>query len=125
MNADICYTYSKYDLYYWCKVSFYNKKGIFKHYSLDINKFGDYLTIINRSSMIVFNVNPQKKQVVLNRLSRFCVLNNWYAPIIQVGENKIFFFPKLNYEDIYLIKNIIEDKYWDQNISAILGEIVI
>ena len=57
----------------------------------------------------------------MNLLSNLAVLRKHYSPIVEVGDNKVFFFPQLDYSDIYLLRVLFQQKYENETISVKLG----
>jgi len=39
-----------------------------------------------------------------------------------MGDSKVFYFPQLNYSDIYLLKTLFQQKYVKDTISIVLSK---
>lgn len=103
------------------KVCFFDKKKHATECVLDIEDIGKYIELINKSKLVVFNVKEEDKNVLMNVLSNLTILRKHYSPIVEVGDSKVFFFPQLNYGDIYLLKTLFQQKYVNEAISVNLG----
>lgn len=103
------------------KVFFFDKKKHVTECVLDIEDIVKYIERINKSKLVVFNVKDEDKNVLMNVLSNLAVLRKHYSPIVEVGDSKVFFFPQLNYSDIYLLRTLFQQKYVNETISVKLG----
>lgn len=103
------------------KVCFFDKKRHAIECVLDIEDIEKYIERINKSKLVVFNVKDEDKNVLMNLLSNLAVLRKYYSPIVEVGDSTVFFFPQLNYSDIYLLRALFQQKYVNETISVKLG----
>ena len=103
------------------KVCFFDKKRHDIECILDIEDIEKYIERINKSKLVVFNVKDEDKNVLMNVLSNLTILRKHYSPIVEVGDSKVFFFPQLNYSDIYLLRALFQQKYVNETISINLG----
>ncbi len=103
------------------KVCFFDKKRHAIECVLDIEDIEKYIERINKSRLVVFNVKDEDKNALMNLLSNLAVLRKHYSPIVEVGDNKVFFFPQLDYSDIYLLRALFQQKYENETISVKLG----
>lgn len=104
------------------KACFFDKKKHITKYVLDIGNIEKYIERINKSKLVVFCVQDENKNVLISALSNLNFLRKHYSPIVEVGDSKVFFFPQLNYSDIYLLKALFQQKYVNDTISINLGE---
>lgn len=74
------------------KVCFFDKKRHAIECVLDIEDIEKYIEHINKSRLVVFNVKDEDKNALMNLLSNLAVLRKHYSPIVEVGDNKVFFF---------------------------------
>ncbi len=103
------------------KVCFFDKKKHISECVLDIKDIGRYIERINKSKLVVFNVEKVDKNILIKVLSNLTILRKHYSPIVEVGDSKVFFFPQLNYSDIYLLRALFQQKYVDEAINVNLG----
>ena len=108
-----------------CPTFFYTKKGLLDQRIFNVNELGGCFNSIHKSKMVVFSVNSNNKKVVLERLLDFCNLFGCYGPIVEVKNNDIYFFPKLNYGDVYLIKDMFQKQFADHKINVLIGGLAI
>jgi hypothetical protein len=104
------------------KVCFFDKKKYITKYVLDIEDIEKYIERINKSKLVVFSVKDENKNILISALSNLNILRKHYSPIVEVGNSEVFFFPQLNYSDIYLLKALFKQKYVNDTISINLGE---
>lgn len=103
------------------KACFFDKKKHIAECVLDFENIGKYIERIDKSKLVAFNVKKADKNVLMNMLSNLAILRNHYSPIVEVGDNKVFFFPQLNYSDIHLLRALFQQKYADEAISVKLS----
>lgn len=103
------------------KVWFFDKKKRVTECALDIEDVEKYIERINKSKLVVFNVKNEDKNLLIKVLSNLNILRKHYSPIVEVGDSKVFFFPQLNYSDIYLLRALFQQKYVNETISVKLG----
>ena len=104
------------------KVCLFDKKKQITECVLDIEDIEKYIGRINKSKLVVFNVKEKDKNVLISVLSNLNNSRKRYSPIVEVGDNKIFFFPQLNYSDLYLLKALFQQEYVNDIISINLGK---
>lgn len=107
---------------YLCNAYFFRKKNLFAQYTLYICDIHKCIHFISKSKLVVFHTNSKHKHELINSLTELCVINKFYGPIVDAGENDIYFFPKLNYEDVYLVRCLFENKFINRNIHVIFGK---
>lgn len=100
------------------KVCFFDKKKHATECVLDSKYIEKYIERINKSKLVVFNVKEEDKNVLMNVLSNLIILRKHYSPIVEVGDSKVFFFPQLNYSDIYLLRALFQQEYVNEAISV-------
>lgn len=88
------------------KVYFFATQKHITEYVLDIENIEEYIERINKSKLVVFSVQDENKNVLISALLNLNVLRKHYSPIIEMGDSKVFYFPQLNYSDIYLLKTL-------------------
>lgn len=88
---------------------------------LHIEDIEKYIEFINKCKLLVFNVKKKDKNVLVNVLLNLTILRKHYSPIVEVGDGTVFFFPQLNYGDIYILKTLFQQKYSNELISVNLG----
>lgn len=103
------------------KVRFFDKKKHISECVLDINDIEKYIERINKSKLVVFNVNQTEKKILMKVLSNLTILRKHYSPIVEVGDSNVFFFPQLNYSDIYLLMTLFQQNYVNETIKIYLG----
>lgn len=103
------------------KVCFFDKKKHISECVLDIKSIEKYVEHINKSKLVVFNVKEVERSILIKVLSNLTVLRKHYSPIVEVGDSNVFFFPQLNYSDIYLLKTLFQQKYVNETIKINLG----
>ena len=103
------------------KVCFFDKKKHISECVLDINDIEKYIERINKSKLVVFNVKKAEKNILIKVLSNLTILRKHYSPIVEVGDSNVFFFPQLNYSDIYLLMTLFQQKYVNDTIKIYLG----
>ena len=104
------------------KVYFFATKKHITEYVLDIENIEEYIERINKSKLVVFSVQDENKNVLISALLNLNVLRKHYSPIIEMGDSKVFYFPQLNYSDIYLLKTLFQQKYVKDTISIVLSK---
>ena len=105
-----------------CQVFFFQKKKKHRTEKLKIEDLKYYTEDINKSEMVVFCVEKYDKKLLLEELKKYCRLSETYRPIIETGKDNIYFFPKLNYGDVFFIRDILLSKLEKINIKVILNE---
>ncbi len=103
------------------KACFFDKKKHISEYVLDINDIEKFIERINKSKLVVFNVKEAEKNILIKALSNLTILRKHYSPIVEVGDSNVFFFPQLNYSDIYLLMTLFQQKYVNETIKIYLG----
>ena len=115
----------KYISHLFCPTYFYTKKGLLNQLILNVNALHEKSNCFNKSKMVVFRVNRNNKKAILDGLFNLCRSCGHHRPIVQVGERNIYFFPKLNYGDAYLLKDMFQNKFVNQEINVFISGLVI
>lgn len=90
--------------------------------NLYIDDICDNIEKIREYKLVVFSVEENQKEEVLN----FFYAQNKKGLLAEVDEKEIYYFPDLNYQDVYLIKHLLENKCSiDSRIKIILGNTVV
>lgn len=103
----------------------FNKNKTIMKRTLSIDGIIQNIKTICKCKLVVFEIEGKSKKELLSMLSDVGKIKKYYGLIAEVGEGKLFYFPQLNYSDVYLIKDILVDKYVNTNVSMILGENII
>lgn len=90
-------------------ICFNRKKKISYRVVLENNSINCKADEIMNSHMVVIRTNAFFKSRVIQMLCKICVERKNFAPIVFSEDNDIIFFPKLRYQDGYLIKGILEN----------------
>ena len=99
-----------------------DKKGKLLIKNLYIDDICDNIEKIREYKLVVFSVEENQKEEVLN----FFYAQNKKGLLAEVDEKEIYYFPDLNYQDVYLIKHLLENKCSiDSRIKIILGNTVV
>ena len=102
------------------KACFFDKKKHITECVLDINGIEKYIERIDKSKLVVFNVKEAEKNILIKVLSNLTILRKHYSPIVDVGDSNVFFFPQLNYSDIFLLMTLFQQKYVNETIKIYL-----
>lgn len=86
-----------------------------KNYSL--NEELDLSNIIFRSFLIVFTSDRYTQSIILNRLRVLCCKTKCFGAIAIVHRGDVLFFPKLKYQDVFLIKDIMSSQISNKNFN--------
>ena len=99
-----------------------DKKGKLLIKNLYIDDICDNIEKIREYKLVVFSVEENQKEEVLN----FFYAQNKKGLLAEVDEKEIYYFSDLNYQDVYLIKHLLENKCsMDSRIKIILGNTVV
>lgn len=99
-----------------------DKKGKLLIKNLYIDDICDNIEKIREYKLVVFGVEENQKEEVLS----FFYAQNKKGLLAEVDEKEIYYFPDLNYQDVYLIKHLLENKCSiDSRIKIILGNTVV
>lgn len=101
-------------------ITFFNKRKKVMKKILDMNAIDEYNELIRGSKLVVFH--SHEECILVKTLINFCKRYHCYGPIVKVEKNDIYFFPQLDYGDAYLIKDLFQNKFVNQEISVFFGE---
>jgi len=73
------------------------------------------------SHMVIIRTCLYEKKIVIKMLGQICKDNNCFGPIAYSDDNDILFFPKLRYQDGYLLKSIFEKHLHSKNFYIAYG----
>ena len=104
-----------------CTVRLFNRRKCMTKYISDINQIKSELIHAEKWEMIVFEMNNDNIQELLDVISNS---RKTYSPLIKTDENKIYYFPKSNYSDVYLLKDVFQDNC-GRNIDIYMGNNII
>lgn len=108
-----------------CNVYFFGKKGLLSQKEMEIEDLDDCASLLKKSKMIVINTDNKEKKHIYDMLNKLYFMYGHYGPIVQVGQSNLFFFPQLSYGDIYLVKNLVEQVFIDEEISVVFGKTIV
>lgn len=92
----------------------FHKKYLYKKLECNTNE-------IVCSHMVIIRTCLVEKNIVMKMLGQICKDNNCFGPIVFSDENDILFFPKLRYQDGYLLKSILEKHLNNKNFCIAYG----
>ena len=114
------YQDTKLDLSY--EVCALNKKSnIIYQKTCKIDKMIDYDVQIMKSYLVIFSVSYYLSKKLLEMLGEFCYKHKCYGPILYANEGEILFFPKLRYQDSFLIRDIVSNQLANKNYCIAYG----
>lgn len=96
------------------KILTFHKKYFYKKLDCNTNE-------ILCSDMVIIRTNLFEKNIVMKMLGQICKDNNCFGPIAFSNGNDILFFPKLRYQDGYLLKSIVEKNLSNKNFCIAYG----
>lgn len=102
------------------EVYFFGNKGLLMRADFNSNGFDKYTDLVSKCKMIVINCGNANKNIVINRIFEFLNSQKHYGPIIEVGENDVYYFPRLCHEDIYLMKNVLQERFEKEKVNIII-----
>lgn len=102
------------------KVRFFDRRKNVTECILDIESIEKSIDRINKCKLIVFSIKGENRNALLGALSHIAAQRNRYSPIVEVGESELFFFPQLNYSDVYLLKSMFEEIFVEEEINIVL-----
>jgi hypothetical protein len=73
------------------------------------------------SYMVIIRTSLLEKNRIIEMLGQICKDNNCFGPIVYSDDTDILFFPKLRYQDGYLLKSIVEKHLSNKNFSIAYG----
>jgi hypothetical protein len=100
---------------------FDRKKNLSFHKKCFHKKLHTNTNEILRSHMVIIRTYLFEKNIVMKMLGQICKDNNCFGPILLTGDNDILFFPKLRYQDGYLLKSIVEKHLGNKNFCIAYG----
>ena len=65
---------------------------------------------ILKSYIVIIRTPAGNKAELIRQLALICTDNHCYAPIVFLENTDILFFPKLRFQDTYLLKSILEEQ---------------
>lgn len=95
-------------------ICFNKKKKISYYKMLENNQIQFEADKIMNSYMVVIRARENYKPQIIKMLGEICAAKECFAPIVSSKNADIIFFPKLKYQDGYLIKSILENEYHKQ-----------
>ncbi len=108
-----------------CHAYFYGKKSMTVDKIFLLERLMEEKELLLKSKMIVFRGKREHKPILLEKLNLFCKNMNHYGLIADVIADEVYFFPKLGYQDGYLIKEIFASKFQDNQIDVLCGSILL
>lgn len=101
---------------------FFEKKRCVVVERMDAKDIEKNAVRINNCKMVVFDLGGKEINLLIEKLLLLGNLCQHYSPIVQVEERQLFFFPQLNYGDVYLLKEMFKKQFKNQNVIVILGK---
>lgn len=80
-----------------------------------LNEVLDFDKSIWKSYLIIFSVNYFLQIIILIKLRELCNKTKCFGTIAIAQKGDILFFPKLNYQDVFLIKDIVSKLIDNEN----------
>lgn len=106
-------------------VYFYGKKSLAADKVFTIDRMIEEKELLQKSKMVVFRGKGEFKPILLERLKLLCKNINKYGLIVDSLSDEVYFFPKLAYQDGYLIKEIFADKFECSKVNVLCGSILV
>lgn len=106
-------------------VYFFSKKKSLEHRKLNCFDLCEERELFIKSYMVVLVAELETKNILLNELEAYCRKYNSYAPIVKMSGNAVIYFPKLRYQDSFLIKNILENNIRDEKFDVMFGNVIV
>lgn len=100
---------------------FERKRNLSFHKKCFYKKLDSNTNEILRSHMVIIRTYLFEKNNVMKMLGQICKDNNCFGPIVFTDDNDILFFPKLRYQDGYLLKSIVEKYLGNRNFCIAYG----
>lgn len=73
----------------------------------------------SRCDLVMMSFDAEQKDIVLDMLREYAVKNNCFAPIALLGCGDILFFPKLRYQDNFLVEYILRENLKKDTFSIV------
>lgn len=108
-----------------CHVYFYGRKSLTVDKLISLDSLFEDKKLLLKSKMVVFKGIKEHKPILLELLKMFCNNINHYGLIVDTFSDEVYFFPKLGYQDGYLIKEIFVNKFQDNKIDILCGGILV
>lgn len=108
-----------------CHAYYYGKKSLKADKIFPLDRMLEDKELLLNSKMVVFKSKNEYKPMLLNRLNMFCKNINHYGLIVDTFSGEVYFFPKLRYQDGYLIKEIFANKFQNNQIDVLCGSILL
>ncbi len=99
---------------------FYRRKCMTKHIP-NLSQIKSEMINDDKNEMIVFETNGNRTEEIINMILE---KQKSYAPIIEMGSDTVYYFPKSTYRDAYLLKDIFATKTIEQ-INIYVGKNII
>lgn len=95
-------------------ICFNKKQKISYHKMLENNQIQLEADEIMNSHMVIIRASEKNKSKIIKMLGEMCAKKGYFSPIASSENADIIFFPKLKYQDGYLIKSILENENHEQ-----------
>ena len=104
---------------------FYGRKSLTADKVLTADRLMEDKELLLKSKMVVFRGKREFKPILLERLNLLCKNINHYGLIVDIFSDELYFFPRLAYQDGYLIKEIFVNKFKDNKVDVLCGSILL
>lgn len=104
---------------------FYGRKILTADKVLTADRLMEEKELLLKSKMVVFRGKRECKKILLEWLNLFCKNINHYGLIVDIFSDEVYFFPRLAYQDGYLIKEIFANKFEDVKVDVLCGNILL
>ena len=100
----------------------FNSKKYLTKYTWNINETEKNLKLMQNNKLIIFDIYNKNLDMLLNNLW-FLEQEHKHCGIVAIlAKQKLYYFPKLNYGDAYLIKDIFIKKFSNISIKIFVGK---
>ena len=106
-------------------VYFYGRKSLTADKVFTADRMMEEKDLLQKSKMVVFRGKREFKPMLLERLNLFCKSINHYGLIVDSFSDEVYFFPRLAYQDVFLIKEIFADKFEESKVDVLCGSILL
>lgn len=107
------------------EVYFFSKRKFLMKKMVNCSEIGLLSDSILKSYMVVFSMEKKIEDFLLDELEKICREKQKYGPIVKMKKHEIYFFPKLNYKESFLIKNIFENSIEKDIDTIYFGKITV
>ena len=99
----------------------FERKNRVIEYIFGLNSVNKDIKTINDSKLIIFRMQDIDTELLLKKLYFFDILRNHLSPVVRVEGAELLYFPKLYYDDVFLLKYIFESVFYGCRVDFMLG----